>query len=289
MSVTTLHGLAPVKIGSAVIAGVTATDNGVNSDIRDEPSSGELAARIQALVGQKVAPSFTTQDIAAALAACGALGCSLATYPLKLFAQAYGDNGRRAASGHVQYHYQSGLLLPQSLDCNHQGDATLSYQGLVTWDGAHDPLVITTGATLPVITATSLWTLYTAVLGGVAIPQLKSVRINFGIKAETEGADSDIWDSKPSISAVQPVISVTSSKIAALLDLLGASGSCSLVFRERDDGGAFSGHELTLSGSGMTAFQKPFGASGNKPGECTIEARPKFDGVNDPITITPNW
>ena len=289
MSVTTLHGLAPVKIGNSVIAGITATDNGVNSDIRDEPSSGELAARIQALIGQKVIPTFTTQDIAVALAACGALGCALATYPLTLFAPAYGDDGRRAANGHVQYHYQHGLLLPQSLDCTHQGDATLSYQGLVTWDGTHDPLVITAGASLPAISATSLWTLSTVVLAGVTIPQLKSVKINFGIKAETEGADSDIWDTKPSISAVQPTIDVTSSKVAALLDLLGESGSCSVVFRERDDGGTFSGHTLTLAGTGMASFTKPFGASGNKPGESTLQARPKFDGVNDPITITRNW
>jgi len=289
MSVSTLHGLAPVKVGDTAIAGITATDNGVQSDIRDEPSSGELAARIQALVGQKVSPGFSTQDLAVALAACGALGCSLATYPLKLYAQAYGDDGRRAVNGHVQYHYQHGLLLPQSLDCHHQADATLSYQGLVTWDGVHDPLVITTGASLPLISATSLWTLATVTLAGVAVPQVKSVRINFGIRAETEGADSDIWDSKPSISAVQPTIDVTGSRIAALLDLLGESGSCNVVFRERDDGGTFSGHTLTLAGSGMASFQKPFGASGNRPGETTLQARLKFDGTNDPITITRNW
>jgi len=169
MGVQTLHYLAPVSIGTTNLGGITATDNGVDNEIRDEPSSGELTARIQALVRQGFQPTFSTQDIATALAACGSLGCSLATKALKTFAQAGSDDGRRAASGHIMFTYQHGLLLPQSLDCNHQGDCSLTYQAIVTWDGTHDPLVPTSGASLPAITGTSLWTLKSATLAGVPI------------------------------------------------------------------------------------------------------------------------
>jgi hypothetical protein len=289
MGVQSLHYLAPVKIGNTGLGGITATDNPIRNEIRDEPSSGELTARIQALAGQGFDPSFTTQDIAAALAACGAMGCALAASPLNLYAQAGSDDGRRAAGGHTMYTYQHGLLLPQSLECNHQGDCSLSYAAVVTWDGVHDPLVVSDGASLPAIDATSLWTLQSASLGGVAVPQLRSVRLNFGLKAEAEGADSDIWASRPSVSAIQPVITVTTTRISALLPLIGDSGTFSLVFREREEGGTFTAHTLTLSGSGLANFTKPFGARGNRPGEADLEARPKYDGANDPIIISRNW
>jgi len=290
MSVQTLHYLAPVKIGTTNLGGITATDDPLQNDIRDEPASGELTARIQALVSQKLTPSFTTQDIAAALAACGSVGVSLVTKPLKLYAQLGADDGRRASGTvHRMFTYQHGLLLPESLDCNHRGDCSLSYRGLVTYDGAHDPVVISENQALPTISGTTLWTLASVTLAGVPIPQLQNVRISFGIKAEGEGADSDIWDTKPSVSAIQPVISVTGSKSSALLALLGATGNTSIVFRERADGGTFSSHTLTLSGSGMANFTNLFKAATGKPGDVTLEARLKYDGVNNPIVVTQNW
>jgi hypothetical protein len=123
-------------------------------------------------------------------------------------------------------------------------------------------------------------------LAGLPITQVKSVRVNFGIKAEAEGSDSNIWATMPSVSSIQPVISVTSSKVSNLIDLLGDTGTFSLVYRQRADGGTFGSGRLTLSGSGMANFTKPFGANGNKSGETTLEARPKYDGVNDPIVVT---
>lgn len=289
MGVQTLHYMSPVKIGATNLGGITATDNPPENEIRDEPSSGELTARIQALVGQRFSPTFTTQDIATALAACGSVGVTLAAKPLKLYAQLGSDDGRRAASGHRMFTYQHGLLLPESLDCNHRGDCSLSYRGLVTWDGTHDPVVISEDELLPAITETSLWTLSSVMLAGVPIPQVQSVRINFGIKAESEGADSDIWDTRPSVSAIQPVVSVTTSKSAPLLPLTGATGTVGVVFRERIDGGTFSDHELTLSGSGMANFSDLFRAGGDRPGESTLEARLKYNGVTDPIVISRNW
>jgi len=285
----TLHFLAPISIGSANIGGITAVDNGIDNEIRDEPASGELTARIQALVAQGFRPTFTTREIAAALAATGTISCSLAASPLKTFAQAGDDDGRRAATGHVQFHYQHGILVPQSLDCSHQGDCSISYQAIVTWDGTHDPLVISTSASLPAISAASLWTLKSATLGGVSIPQLQNVQIQFGVRAQGEGADSDIWATIASIAAVQPVVTVTASKIAALLPVIGATGTVSVTFRERADGGTFSGRELTLSGSGMAVFSKPFGANGGRHGDNSIEARLKYDGTHDPLVVTTSW
>jgi hypothetical protein len=287
MTVSTLHYLSPVVIGTTNLGGITATDNPLSNEIRDEPSSGELTARIQALVAQGIQPTFSTQDIGNALALCGSLGISLASRPLKIYAQAGSDDGRRASAGHYQFTYSKGLLLPQSLDGNHQGDCSLSYMALVCWDGTNNPVVVSQVTNIPTITSDSRWTLSSATIAGLAIPQLKSVRIQFGIKAEAEGADSDVWASHPSISAIQPVISITSSKISGdILPLIGSTGTFSIEFRKRLSGGTFGTNTLTLSGSGMGNITKYFGASGNKAGEATFECRPMYDGTNDPIIIT---
>jgi hypothetical protein len=286
--IQSLHYLAPVQIGGTGLGGITAADNGLENEIRAEPASGELTARIQALVKQGFQPTFTTHEIADSLSICGVLGCLLSTKNLVMYAQQGSDDGRRAASGHLSFTYARGLLYPQSLECNHQGDATINYGAAITWDGSHTPVVIGAGA-LPSITAASLWTLKSATLGGMSIPQLQSVRINFGLSVQVEGGDSDIWGSKVSITAVNPVISVTSNRIAEFFGVLGASGTASITLRERAEGGTFTDHELTLSGSGLATFSKPFGASGGKPGENAIEARPKYDGTHDPIVMTTNW
>lgn len=285
MGVTTLHGLAPVQIDTTAIGGITALDTGFDTEFTEEPSSGELTARIQAIHAQKFRPTFSTMDLYTVLTACGSLGVALATKNLNMYARKYSAGGGRDTTGHLKYTYQHGLLLPVSIDCNHQGDASLSMQAVVTYDGENDPLVIAASASLPSITSDPRWTLGAVVLGGVSIPQIKNVRADFGIRADSEGSDSDVWDTHPSVSAVQPKFTVTSSRIAALIDVIGASGSANLVFRQRADGGTFGPATLTLSGSGLATFSKPFSASGNGPGELSIEARLKYDGVNDPIIV----
>jgi hypothetical protein len=282
-----LHGLGPIQIGTTVLGGITTQADGLNNEVRGEPSSGELYSRVQVLAGQKFRPTFTTTDIGAALALCGTTGTAISsTASLKMFARKYATGGTRAASGHVGFTYQLGLLVPKSLDCNHQGDATLSYEAIILWDGTNDPVVVSTNATVPSVASESRWTLGAVTLGGVSIPQIKSIKVDFGIKAEPEGSGSALWDSEVGISEIAPKITPGTSDIDDLLPLLGDEGTFSAAFRERGDAGTFTGKTATLSGSGLALFEKHFSASGNKPGESSLIVHPKWDGTTDPMVIT---
>jgi len=295
-TVSALHVLGAVKIGAAVIGGITAQDHGLDTTIRKEATSGELQSRIQSIVAQKASPTFTTLDISTALTACGSLGLLLTSVgtpvALAMYAAAKAQGAAIAANGHKSYTYNNGLLIPKTLSCSHQGDAQLSYAALPIYDGVNGIVVVGENATLPTIAGDNRWTIKSVSLGGAtigAIGQAVNVSIDFGIQAASEGALSDIYDSRTFISAIEPTITVTSTAIPALAALLGASGAASIILRKRVDGGTFAtgaGSELTLAGTGLATFTKPFGASGNQRGEMSIQAHLKFDGTNAPITAT---
>lgn len=286
MSVTQLHLLSLVKIGSAVIGGVTAIDTGIDPSIHEEPASGEISARIQAILALKAPAGFTTLQVAQALAASGS-ACSLATSPLALFAVKLQNGGIRAASGHCSWTYGAGLLLPRTLTCGHQGNASLSYQTLaISGDGSTAPVVQSTAATIPAAPAASLWTLSGVTMGGVAVPQIKSVSIDWGLKVDSEGADSDLWDSHAAVMAWHPTITITTSKIGVITALAGQSGVCGITLRNRAAGGTFGSSTLSIAGTGLTFADQPFRASGQKPGEASIRGHCAWDGTNAPIIIT---
>jgi hypothetical protein len=286
-TVTSLHVHGVVQVGETVVGGITAVNNPVETTIREESTSGELATRIQAIVAQKFSPSFTTMDVATALGACGSLGALLATNPLTLFGRARNQDLSVAGSGHTSYLYQNGLLIPTTLSAAHQGDASLSYSAVVTSDGLNAPLVISdSGVTIPELDHDERWALASATINGTPIPQLVNVSVAFGIQAGSEGADSDVYDSRTFVSAVSPKIDVTSTRISALLDLLGTDGAIAVVLRKRVDGGTFDATTLTLSGTGLATFTDPFNGSGPRRGQMTLRANLKYDGNSAPLGLT---
>ncbi len=288
-TVTSLHALGCVKIGETAIGGITAQSNPIETTIRKEATSGELAVRLQAIVAQKFAPTFTTMDIARALTACGSLGCLLSTKPLTLYGRARSPDLSALSAGHLSFTYQGGLLIPETLSADHQGDATLSYKAIPIYDGTNAPLVISdANVTIPGITTDSRWTLSSVTLGEVTIGQHVGLNIHFGIDAKSEGAQSDVYDSRTYVESVQPSVDFTSTRIAKLLDILGTSGAISITLRERKTGGTFTGATLVLAGTGLATFTDPFSASGNRRGQQTIRADLAYDGTNAPLGITHN-
>ncbi len=283
-----LHTTGPVKIDTAVIGGITNLGSNLNSQVKGEPSSGEIFARLVALYGQKPAIQFAAEDVQGALTACGPMGVSLATKNLTLYGAKVLEGGGIDISNHVSLVAALGLLFPRSLSVAHQGDATINYEALLynATDDA-DPFTLTTSASLPTMAAFKKWALYTCTMGGVSITQQMSVNLDFGIAAYSEGSDSDIRPKIAAISGIVPKITVTSSKQGAILDLLGASGAFSIVLRDRVHGGAFGNATITLAATtGLAMQDTPFQASGNRPGEISINGTIGWDGTNNPITYT---
>ena len=161
----------------------------------------------------------------------------------------------------------------------------MTIDALITFDGTNVPVVIGSDAP-PDATDDPRWTLSSVELAGVTLLQNINVSIDFGIRAATEGAMSDIYDSRVFVETVAPKITVSGTKLGEAIDLAGSDGAVSVVFRKRLSGGTFDLPTLAISGTGLATFTNPFAASGNKRATEAIQAHLVYDGTNNPLTVT---
>jgi len=282
-----LHTNGPVKVGTSILGGITNIGSALGSQVRGEPTSGEVYARIMAILAQKPSVQFTCEDIQAALNACGPLGASLATKNLILYGSRVLAGGTIDTANHVSLSTALGVLVPQSLQCSHQGNASINYQAHpVSADGATQPWTLSTSAALPAITQADLYTLASAEIAGVTIPQHTQISVNFGLGTRTEGHSSNILDEIAAIRSILPTISLTSSRQGDLLGsgLNGASGAFSIVLRNRANGGIFGSKSVTLSGTCLGLQETPFAVSGQGAASVGLMGHVVWDGTNAPIT-----
>jgi hypothetical protein len=278
----------PVQVGSAVLGGITSIESALGSQVRGEPTSGEVYARVMALLSQKPSMGFTCEDIEAALTACGPLGASLATDNLTVFGSQLLQGGTIASSGHFSLTAALGVIVPQNLQCSHQGNASISYQAHpVSSDGVTVPWTISTSASLPSITQANLYTLDTIEIAGVSIAQHTQVGVDFGLRVLTEGSSSNVLDQIATIRSIMPKISLSSQAQGNLLSsLLGATGAFSIVLRNRLQGGTFGTKIVTLSGTCLGLQEVPFRASGQGAASVQLQGHVEWDGTDAPIAYT---
>jgi hypothetical protein len=288
-----IYTTGPVQIGSAVLPGIRNVASNLGSTVRGEPSSGQIYSPIVALYGQKPTAGFQTEAIEEAMSSVGPLGLALsAGSPLVLFGSKWlAGGGIDSAGDHLSISCPLGIVFPRTLTAAHQGDAVLDYEALFySSDGAADPFTIITTATLPTIPHPwSKWALDYVEIGSQQIYQEVRVSVDFGIRCQGEGADSQVRDQIVSITAVEPRITIASSNQGAILALLGVSGGFTLVLRNRVSGGAFGSSTLTFTATeGLAMQEQPFSASGHRPGELTVQGHVQWDGTNAPVTFTPS-
>jgi hypothetical protein len=282
-----LHTTGPVQIGGTGIGGIKNVGSHLGSQVKGEPSSGEIYSRLMAVYGQKPTLSFTAEDIQGALNACGPTGVSLATKTLTLYGSKILAGGGIDTSGHLSLAASLGLLFPKTLSVAHQGDATISYDAMLYSNNDADPFTLTVGGALPAIPAFQKWTLCSVTMGGVTINQNMHVNVDFGVRCFGEGADSNIRDELVAIQSIEPKITVTSSNNGKIFDLLGASGAFSIVLRNRAVGGGFGSSRITLAAtSGLAMQDTPFQASGHRPGDLSLSGHIFWDGSTAPLTVS---
>lgn len=300
MTLATKHGLYAVSIDSTVLGGITAQNLVTGSDVRSEQSSGEIYARIQALYAQKVAAGFSTRAIASALDACGYTGESIddMTAGLSLYAQKHEHGASRAAgANHRKFTFNAGILVPRNLSVNHQGDAVLSYDAVITYDGSNDPVVITDSVSLPAgVTDAERFTMGKTTIESIEIAGKRSFSIDFGLDVVGEGADSDIWDTIASIRAVNTVLTLRTWHVdafgAAGIPLAGKSAThanTTLYLRKRAAGDSFvadaTAEHIKITAAGLCHVDTGFDADGNDPTEVTLTMPLLFDGTNAPLIV----
>jgi len=288
VGITDYHVLGPVQINSTVIGGITAAAVNNGHEIYGEPVSGEIGVRTQSITALKPGASFTTMDLAVALAACGSLGTDLSTANLHVFATKRTAAGAIASgAAHTKWLLRGGLLYPTRLTCDHRGQAQLSYEAQAVADAdGNAPIVGPTTVSLPTGVNNNVWTLQSASFSGVGATDLRNAEVDFGFRVQTEGSNSELYDNQISYQ-LDPRLTImgVTPAYADAVALLGESATCSITFRKRQNRGTFTADTLTLSATGLAHVSNPYQAGQRGAAQFAITVAVTFDGTNAPITV----
>ena len=228
MSVTRAHVLHAISIGDPsveanVIRSITQQSLPLGIDLDSEATGGEVYPRFQAVRGVAPRLMFTTLDVAKILALVDFDGVSINSIAgadkLKAYLNKTVLGGTRAAgSAHKSFQAEHGLIVPRRLSCDHQGNASLSYEAFIT-DAAGDlgtdsALIISEAVALPAITAPTmlrhtlgpLSLTNRAGTGVVVYDHLKGFELDFGVDVVVEGSDSDLIGTYPWIRGIAPTV-----------------------------------------------------------------------------------
>lgn len=290
------HNLYAVELGATLIDGITSVGIPLGIETGADASSGEPYPRHRFFRSQRPRPTFDTLDINVALGVVGTMGVSISDLSggVDLYAQQKQHGGIHASgSVHRKYSISQGMVVPTSLNCQHQQDASLSCEVVATYDAVNDPIAITDSAAVPGgLSACDLYTLGPVSIEGVALTELNSVQIDFGVTVTTEGKQSEIWDTIAFISEVKPRITLTGKSVewfkstnVPILgkDLTHASTSIQL-YKRGPNNTLVTGKTLTVAGLAM--IDNALQATGQASADATMILEAKYDGTNDPITIS---
>ena len=309
--VTRLYNNDAVKIDPdsfaatpVILGGITRVGLRINNQIVAMPTTGEAYARFIALYGQKVAPAFETLQVAKALTNCAlsglkisaaTVGTGLTTYQKKI-----AEGGiRTSGANHDTHNFKEGLLYPTGIEVDHQGDARITYDLCCTYDGTNNPVVIAVNQNLPTPpTDLERFTLGPLTLGNVAFAQHTGYSINFGIKVNAEGAESDIWDTYCWIDTVEPTITIRGidkkwfdAAAIPLTGLVMTQANTKLYLRKRAAGGTYvadgTAEHIKMTMAGVATVETAWEAGPTGKGTVSIKLDTNWDGTNLPIVINP--
>lgn len=216
----TVHKLHTLKIhGTGMASAIIVRDLldaqlDLAPDLAREVTAAQSTPDHVAMKAQNNRLTVSTYDLVQVLDAIGVVGLGItsgANPGVVLYSQKFDDVGQ-AVSGsyHRSYTLGTGLIVPKSLSCDHQGDFKLSLEMPILWDGTNNPVVLSDTAALPSITqAAARWTLGPMKIGNVALGKYTNVSIDFGNNVTTRGEKSDIWPTHIDQRTHEPMITIT--------------------------------------------------------------------------------
>jgi hypothetical protein len=289
------NATSAVTLGAILQEGV-----GVQTMVEREPTSGEPYPRWASIHSQKFQSSLATKAIAAALGLTGVGGLAITadgSHPgLVLYAQKQADGSTRASgSNHRSFTIAKGLIVPTRLVCEHQQDAVLEYLVLPTYDGSNEPVVAAGSVALPT-TPTDLerFSLGPITFGGVSFTGFTRLEIDFGINAQTIGAESAVWDPFARIQELLPSIALSGfhvtwwgSSFVPTAGLACTHANSTIFLRARANKSTFvadgTASHVKFTTNGLATVQGGFSAQGNSLGEASIRIDSLYDGSTVPL------
>lgn len=299
-----LHNLYSVYLNDAApstLPGIVTQNIRTGTEHVAETSSGAVYPEHIAINGQKPGADFSSVCLAICLGEIGLEGLNIGglTTGLELFAYKHeAGGGRSTGAVHRKYSVKTGIVVPRRITCDHRGDAQIFYEVLPTWNGTVDPIVIAdTSAVVAVLAASERFTIGKTTIAGVSVGDIRTWELDFGLTVETQGSDSDIFDTTVSIVECKPILTLKGIDIewmkAANFPLAGKSGTqvnttCYLRKRLQTAAGFVAdgtAEHIKINMAGLGFIEDVFQVSGKSPAECTLKFAAKFDGTNAPVVI----
>lgn len=207
-----------------VLGGIANGRITANATVQRDTVAGSLWAPTASL--QNLAPvgSFSTYDIAGAYSSIGFGGPALCVKPgagfgLRVNYALWECAGPAAVTApdtpkHKRYQITEGVLVPRTLNVDHRGDAQISYDILAAYDGTNDPVTVTDidSVDLPSLSAANnshRYTMHNMQTGGYNVLGKRSINLDWQGQTNTEGADSEEFDSVTTLNVLLPQLRVS--------------------------------------------------------------------------------
>jgi len=293
-----------------VVAGIRRVGIATNTRVRNELSTGELYVLFQSLVEQRATVSFATTSLAAAIDKIGLLGWDIATASaggVNFFLQQWlAGSTREGTLKHIKYNAAAGLLVPRRLVVEHGGDAELTVEAVLIYNGTVLPVVKTDLVTLPALATgeTDLrHTLGQLKIDGDTLTHVKSIELDFGINVQTDAGDGDVYPTLATIGSAQPSLTVRGVDPQWLEKFLAtpvtnvpitgkdalAAGATSFTLRKRALGGTFVANgtpeHIAFTMNGFVHVPTPFEVAGNDPSETTLVLQARRSAAVLPVAV----
>lgn len=299
--------ITPSGGSATLIGGITQQSLPLGSEVTAQQTAGNSYAAIGTINAIKPRGMFTTYSVGALVGLLGLRGACLAggaNPGLEMWELRYTACGALATTTtpHRKLTIPNGLVIPKTIECSHQQDATMSAEAIATFDGTNDPVIIGESQAAPTgLTDTFRFTLGAIEIADVAFEGNLSVSIDFGNNATTDGGDSEVFDQNIEITQVLPTITIRTRDVAKFaaaasgIPLRGAKGThlnTSIVLRRRINGTAsFStaADSIRITADCVCNFDDVFTAQANGRGEASIKLTALDDGTNAPLVITTNF
>lgn len=301
----------PLDTRNATIAAITSVGMPVQANVTREVQAGDVFATSGRIEFSSVDLTFTSNMAEALLDMVGVQGACIAPGgdSYNVYVARYECNGPSAGAVHRRYTITKGLFFLQNMSVDHQGDLSVSAQLRAVYDGTNDPVTVTNNVALPsaaqIGDMTGRWTLTADAsdntigsTSGVPVYRKRSLNVDFGVNASTQGADSDSFDSFASIDSVLPIVTVTGID-PNWFDDLGLTINGKAVahaytlfsFRKRDGAGGFvsdaTAAHIKMTAAGPAYYDQLLSANATDAATMSFRIEAIEDGAgNAPLLIT---
>jgi len=263
-------------------------------------ADGAVYDTFVALMRQQPKFTFTTKMCATALATCGVNGIKIDSdtddVGMVFYFQQMSEGGTRGgASSNISLTVNEGLLYPVSVSASHGGEAEVTYELMVGYDGTNAPIVVAIDQSLEGTASVSeSYTLGPVNINGTNMEGIQNANINFGINAMSLGADGSPYDTFQTIMRVVPSATFSTLDMEAINTLgiggLKQSDTDSVFYlRKMSEGGtrvanATEEHISFTVDEGKWDVQNMSAAHGSV-GNANIICIPTYDSTNSPFVI----